>query len=97
MENSKSPDPITMVDQISKTLGLSLIPCESSNVVAMAHDYQQRYLYILFKNQTLYRYYDQDYLVFLDLLRAESKGKWVQEHLVKPQIEFKKWKYLTFE
>ena len=80
-----------MVSKVSEAIGLSLIPCNSSNVMAFAHVYKKKWLYILFKNNVLYRYEDQDYNAFISLLNAESKGKWVNEHLVKPKVKCCKW------
>ncbi len=80
-----------MVSKVSEAIGLSLIPCNSSNVMAFAHVYKKKWIYILFKNKTLYRYEDQDYNAFISLLNAESKGKWVNEHLVKPKVKCCKW------
>lgn len=80
-----------MVSKVSEAIGLSLIPCNSSNVMAFAHVYKKKWMYILFKSKTLYRYEDQDYNAFISLLNAESKGKWVNEHLVKPKVKCCKW------
>lgn len=80
-----------MVSKVSEAIGLSLIPCNSSNVMAFAHVYKKKWIYILFKSKTLYRYEDQDYKAFISLLNAESKGKWVNEHLVKPKVKCCKW------
>ena len=80
-----------MVSKVSEAIGLSLIPCNSSNVMAFAHVYKKKWIYILFKSKTLYRYEDQDYNSFISLLNAESKGKWVNEHLVKPKVKCCKW------
>lgn len=80
-----------MVSKVSEAIGLSLIPCNSSNVTAFAHVYKKKWIYILFKSKTLYRYEDQDYNAFISLLNAESKGKWVNEHLVKPKVKCCKW------
>lgn len=80
-----------MVSKVSEAIGLSLIPCNSSNVMAFAHVYKKKWIYILFKSKTLYRYEDQDYNAFISLLNAESKGKWVNEHLVKPKVRCCKW------
>ena len=80
-----------MVSKVSEAIGLSLIRCNSSNVMAFAHVYKKNWIYILFKSKTLYRYEDQDYNAFISLLNAESKGKWVNEHLVKPKVKCCKW------
>ena len=80
-----------MVSKVSEAIGLSLIPCNSSNVMAFAHVYKKKWIYVLFKSKTLYRYEDQDYNAFISLLNAESKGKWVNEHLVKPKVKCCKW------
>ena len=94
-----------MVSKVSEAIGLSLIPCNSSNVMAFAHVYKKKWiyilfksktlskkwLYILFKNNVLYRYEGQDYNAFISLLNSESKGKWVNEHLVKPKVKCCKW------
>lgn len=82
-----------VVIKVSKAIGLSLIPCNSSNILAFAHIHRQKRLYILFKNKTLYRYENQDYNAFISLLNAESKGKWVRKHLIEPipKVNFSKW------
>ena len=80
-----------MVSKVSEAIALSLIPCNSSNVMAFAHVYKKKWIYILFKSKTLYRYEDQDHNAFISLLNAESKGKWVNEHLVKPKVKCCKW------
>lgn len=82
-----------VVIKVSEAIGLSLIPCNSSNILAFAHVHQKKWLYILFKSKTLYRYEDQDYNAFISLLNAESKGKWVRKHLIEsnPKVNFSKW------
>ena len=80
-----------MVSKVIEAIGLSVSPCNSANVVAFAHVLSKKWLYILFKNNVLYRYEGQDYNAFISLLNSESKGKWVNEHLVKPKVKCCKW------
>lgn len=70
------------IEEISKSIGVKLIPCESSNVVAYGWTISD-HIWVLFKGNKLYKYYCQPKEKFEELQRADSKGKWVNKNLVK--------------
>lgn len=79
-----------MIEEISKAIGVQLIPCESSNVVAYGWSITN-HIWVLFKGNKLYKYYYQSKEQFEDLQRADSKGKWVNQNLVKSKCRYDKY------
>lgn len=77
------------LEAIGGQIGISLIPCQSSNLVAFGYDIKYSCLWVLFKNNKLYRYPWRTYEEFLDLLQADSKGKWLNQHLVSKEAKCK--------
>ena len=70
---------------VSKAIGVELKPCQSSNIIA--YGYKDGNLWILFKGDNLYKYPNRTEAEFKELDSAESKGKWVNQNLVKPKAE----------
>lgn len=73
------------ISSISKAIGVELKPCKSSNIVA--YGWADGNLWILFKGDNLYKYPNQSKEQYKSLDQAESKGKWVNQNLVKPKAE----------
>ena len=72
--------------------GVEFTPCESSNIKAYAKisDGSHTDILILYNNLNCYRYLGAGKLYeSLDL--ADSKGKWVNQNLVKGEFPFKKY------
>lgn len=69
------------VASVSAAIGVEMIPCESSNIVA--YGWAKNILWILFKGDNLYKYPNQGEEKFIALKAASSKGKWINENLVK--------------
>ena len=74
--------------------GVKFTPCESSNIEAYAKIEEDSSvdILILFKNLKCYRYLGAGHL-YEDLTQAESKGKWVNQNLVKGDFNIKKYEY----
>ena len=68
---------------LEKELGIKFITCNSSNIEAFGFDNQRNTLWVLFKRNLVYKYPDQTPESYEDLCKAESKGKWVNDNLVK--------------
>ena len=81
----------SFIKSISKAVKVVMIPCISSNIQAFGYDMEKRLLYVVFNNRTLYVYHKVKYEQFLDLLEAQSKGKWVNTNLVKAEVPFTKY------
>lgn len=90
MENQKSP----LVKVFEHYFNVQFTTCESSNIEAYAYyaDGVHTDILILFKNGVCYRYLGAGHL-FKSLDHANSKGKWVNENLVKGGFNIKKYKY----
>lgn len=74
---------------LSDDLGIEFETCESSNIVAYGYDEPNKYLWVIFKNHAIYRYNGITKEYYSGLQNAESKGKWVNQNLVKNKdIEF---------
>jgi len=54
----------------------NMIPVNSSNLKSVGYDEAESILYVEFKANTLYEYYDVPSEVYEELLKAESKGKY---------------------
>ena len=81
----------SFIKSISKAAKVAMIPCISSNIQAFGYDMEKRLLYVVFNNRALYAYQKVKYEQFLDLLEAQSKGKWVNTNLVKAEVPFTKY------
>lgn len=83
---------LSKLENLSQLTSVALIPCESSNIEAFGYGPKSKSLWVLFKNNVIYKYKDISYDSFIGLLNAESKGKWVNENLRKDEIKFSRFK-----
>ena len=81
---------MTNIDLISDYIGVPLTPCKSSNLVAYGHKSDE--LWILFKNNKLYKYLGVTKSQFLELEAASSKGSWVNKNLIKKEVKYEAFK-----
>lgn len=77
---------IVNLQALSKKLDTVMIPAESSNIEAFGYDMEVNIIWVLFKNHSLYSYKGDVgvslYGTFIEGIKAESKGKWVNKSLV---------------
>lgn len=73
-------------------LGIKFNTCKSSNIVAFGFDPKNNSLWILFKGEVVYQYPEQTPEAYDELCRADSKGSWVHNHLVKNQAKCNKYR-----
>lgn len=66
--------------KISLSIGVNLRPCKSTNVVA--YGYKNGALWVLFKNNKLYKYPNITKEQYVSLDRCQSKGIWISKNLV---------------
>ncbi len=57
------------------------IRVESSNIYSVGYDSKNRILQVLFTNSGLYQYYGVPSYVFEELMRAESKGRYLNRNI----------------
>ncbi|PSQ70958.1 MAG: KTSC domain-containing protein [Bacteroidetes bacterium QH_9_67_14] len=61
---------------------MQLTTVESSMIHAAGYDAEGRELEVVFNSGKVYRYRDVDEDVFEELLDAESKGRYMQAHVI---------------
>lgn len=79
---------------IQENFGLDFTKCESSNIFAYAFKdgkADKGTLYIAFKRGYIYEYKDVPKQIFANLETAESKGKYVNQYIVKGNYSFQKY------
>jgi len=54
---------------------------ESSNIEAVHYDEKTDELYVKFKSGSVYHYFNVPYVEYRHLLDADSKGKYLSEHI----------------
>nr|DAE96623.1 MAG TPA: KTSC domain [Caudoviricetes sp.] len=81
------------ITELELKLGFHFKRVKSTRIVAYA--YKNNELWVIFgvnkKKSSLYRYSNISRKTFEDLDRAKSKGRWIQENLVKTKKEYKGW------
>lgn len=69
--------------------GVKFHSCKSSNIFLFGYEAKGLNLWVIFKNKRLaYKYKGVTQAMFGDLMKAESKGKWVNANLVKPKVNY---------
>lgn len=76
--------------KISLSIGVTLRPCKSTNIVA--YGYKSGDLWVLFKNNILYKYPNISKEQYVSLDRCRSKGIWVSKNLVQAKVPCEKYK-----
>lgn len=81
------------ITELELKLGFHFKRVSSTRITAYA--YKNNELWVIFgvnkKKSSLYRYSNISRKTFEDLDRAKSKGRWIQENLVKTKKEYKGW------
>jgi hypothetical protein len=76
--------------KISLSIGVNLRPCKSTNLIA--YGYKSGALWVLFKNNNLYKYPNISKEQYVSLDRCQSKGIWVSKNLVQSKVPCEKYK-----
>ena len=73
---------------------IELKPVESEMIAAAGYDPQDRLLVVLFNNGKAYEYHDVPAEEYTGLMAAESKGSFMQTHILKTYsyAPFRGWK-----
>lgn len=62
---------------------------KSSNIAQVGHDPENNKLHVKFNNGSVYEYDDVPYVTYLELLQAESAGRYLNGH-IKPNHSVRK-------
>lgn len=72
---------------LEEVIGSKFIACDSSNIVGYYYNKKTATLWVAFKYPKVYKYTGISETEYQDLCSAESKGKWVNQNLVKTKRE----------
>ena len=78
--------------ELEVAVGVSFTACESSNILGYGYDKAKKELWIAFKRgNNVYQYSEITESEFKSLQLAESKGKWVNKHLVQKTRKYQRY------
>lgn len=81
------------IASIEVKIGVRLKKVQSTRIAA--YGYKDNSLWVIYgvnkKKSSLYQYLNIDKEIYEALDRAKSKGRWIQEYLVKAKVEYKGW------
>lgn len=69
------------LESVKMNTGVEMIPIESSNIEGAGYNNKTKQLWVAFKGNKVYRYDLVPKKLFEELLQAESKGKYLNEHI----------------
>lgn len=76
------------LDALEKATGTKFTACNSSNIVGYHYNSTKKTLWIAFKYPKVYRYEGVTEEEYQSLCSSESKGKWVNQNLVKANRKY---------
>lgn len=56
---------------------MEMIPVNSRNLASVGYDFQTQTLYVRFRQNSLYAYFDVPQYIYNELLRSPSKGQYL--------------------
>lgn len=74
------------LESVTMNTGIKMNPVESSNIEGIGYDNKNKYLWVAFKGNKVYRYDLVLRKTFEELMNAESKGRYLNSH-IKGQYE----------
>lgn len=69
------------LESVKMNTGVEMMPIESSNIEGAGYNNKTKQLWVAFKGNKVYRYDLVPRGLFEELLQAESKGKYLNEHI----------------
>lgn len=69
------------LESVKMNTGVEMMPIESSNIEGAGYNNKTKQLWVAFKGNKVYRYDLVPKKLFEELLQAESKGKYLNEHI----------------
>lgn len=69
---------------------IDMIAVKSSNLKAVGYDEEKRILYVDFLNGAKYQYFDVPRFLFEELLKADSKGSYLDRRIKKGHYKYQK-------
>ena len=77
-------------EQLSQIVtNIKMTPVISSNIVALGYDKKNKILRVIFKGNSSYLYFNVEEEIYNNLAQSESKGKTLNESVVRHKDKYK--------
>lgn len=77
-------------EQLSRIVtNIKMTPVISSNIVALGYDKENKILRVIFKGNSSYLYFNVEEEIYNNLAQSESKGKTLNESVVRHKDKYK--------
>lgn len=77
-------------EQLSQIVtNIKMTPVISSNIVALGYDKENKILRVIFKGNSSYLYFNVEEEIYNSLAQSESKGKTLNESVVRHKDKYK--------
>lgn len=77
-------------EQLSQIVtNIKMTPVISSNIVALGYDKENKILRVIFKGNSSYLYFNVEEEIYNNLAQSESKGKTLNESVVRQKDKYK--------
>lgn len=77
-------------EQLSQIVtNIKMTPVISSNIVALGYDKENKILRVIFKGNSSYLYFNVEEEIYNNLAQSESKGKTLNESVVRHKDKYK--------
>ena len=77
-------------EQLSQIVtNIKMTPVMSSNIVALGYDKENKILRVIFKGNSSYLYFNVEEEIYNNLAQSESKGKTLNESVVRHKDKYK--------
>ena len=77
-------------EQLSQIVtNIKMTPVMSSNIVALGYDKENKILRVIFKGNSSYLYFNVEEEIYNNLAQSESKGKTLNESVVRHKYKYK--------
>lgn len=77
-------------EQLSQIVtNIKMTPVISSNIVAIGYDKENKILRVIFKGNSSYLYFNVEEEIYNNLAQSESKGKTLNESVVRHKDKYK--------
>ena len=82
--NELSPEQLSQI-----VTNIKMTPVISSNIVALGYDKENKILRVIFKGNSSYLYFNVEEEIYNNLAQSESKGKTLNESVVRQKDKYK--------
>lgn len=84
-----NPNELSQEQLLQIVTNIKMTPVISSNIVALGYDKENKILRVIFKGNSSYLYFNVEEEIYNNLAQSESKGKTLNESVVRHKDKYK--------